>query len=81
MMYGFRGGDFFLMPLMFLFMLSAFAFTVFLIYWLVKKGSSKQFSAGGEKEHSGQAMAIIRERYARGEITQEQYQEMKKNLE
>jgi uncharacterized membrane protein len=34
-----------------------------------------------EISHGGKALAIIRERYAKGEITKEQFLEIKKELE
>jgi putative membrane protein len=48
---------------------------IILVIWAVKKLSLR--SGGGE---SRGALDILKERYARGEINKEQYEQMKKDL-
>jgi putative membrane protein len=48
---------------------------VFLIVWLVKR--SAYATSGSTATHS---LDILKERYAKGEITKEQYEKMKKDL-
>lgn len=48
---------------------------VLLVRWLMAERPAR---VGGEEDR---ALAVLRERYARGEITREQYQEMRRDLE
>ncbi len=49
---------------------------VLLVLWLLRQGRS----AEPESPPSSRPMAILQERYARGELTQEQYQQMRRDL-
>jgi len=69
--YGFAGG-FFGMFFMILFWGLIFWGLVILVQWLTKQGA-------GEKKNAG--MDILSERYAKGEITEEEYEEKKKHLQ
>ena len=51
---------------------------ILLIVWAVRKGSERR-SVGGTTM-SKSPLDIARERYARGEITKEQYEQLKKDL-
>lgn len=51
---------------------------VLLILWLARLGRP---SAAGPDAGSDRALAILRERYARGELTPEQYEQMRGHLE
>ncbi len=48
---------------------------IMLIQWVVRQGSQ-----ASEKKDSG-AMAILEERYAKGEISKEEFKEKKKDLQ
>ena len=51
---------------------------VLLVVWLVRQGRPAGVGSGpGE----GRALEILRERYARGEITRQEYEEMRRDLE
>jgi putative membrane protein len=51
--------------------------TVYFIRWLVQKTDSRGHSGGGP---DSQAIEILKERYARGEITREEFASMKSDL-
>ncbi|MFW6383503.1 MAG: SHOCT domain-containing protein [Nanoarchaeota archaeon] len=50
------------------------AAVIFLIYWLVKKSTETT-------QNSKQPIDILKERYAKGEITNKEFEEKKKELE
>jgi len=50
---------------------------VFLIKWLVQ---SSRKSSGGESSPTSRALEILEERYARGEIDKQEFQDKKKDL-
>ena len=50
---------------------------IFLIKWLIQTTSSKGRS---NFEESSRAMSILKERYAKGEITREEFEAIKKDL-
>lgn len=61
----------------FLFVLLIVVGVVFLLWWLVR-----QFSAGpASHETSSKAMQTLKERYAKGEISKEDFDRMKKDLQ
>jgi putative membrane protein len=60
----------------FFFMVLFWAAIGLLIVWLYK-----QIRGAGVEEASKSALDILKERYAKGEITEEEYREMKKELE
>jgi putative membrane protein len=51
---------------------------VFLIKWLVQ--STKGHSNSGRLDSSSRALDILKERYARGEINKQEFEEKKKDL-
>jgi putative membrane protein len=63
-----------MMPLGFLFLLVFWGAIIFLIVWAVRS-----FMARDRRHHPG--VSILNERYAHGEITREQYEQMKRDLE
>jgi len=65
-------------PLMIIFWILLIVAGVALVRWLF--ASSRSFSAGPAPAPD-RALAILKERYARGEIDREQYQAMKSELE
>ncbi len=54
----------------------AIAGFIFTVQWLLSRGKSKK----GDKPHQS-PLDILKCRYARGEITEEEYNRTKKNLE
>ena len=50
---------------------------VLLVVWLVRQFSHSGYHGG---HRADDAMEILRQRYARGEITREQFEQMKKDL-
>lgn len=75
MPYTFGYGDFF--PFLGLLKLIVALGLLALIVYLVVKVSKKQTEGGSE---SGKALEILKERYARGELTEEEFTKMKKTL-
>lgn len=65
--------------LMILFWGLALLGVIFLVRWLLAGGSRSRSSA--EAPHTETAVEILKKRYARGEITREEYQQMKAELE
>lgn len=57
-----------------LFMLLFWGAVIALIVFLVRR-------SGGSGTESGSAIGILKKRYARGEITKDEYENMKKDLE
>ncbi|MHB1275029.1 MAG: SHOCT domain-containing protein [Candidatus Humimicrobiaceae bacterium] len=49
---------------------------IFLIVWLVKRSNYP----GVENRTESKSLEILKERYAKGELTKEQYESMKKEL-
>ena len=49
--------------------------TILVIYFLVKNNSQTK-----SRQNSESPMEILRKRYAKGEITKEQFEEMKRNI-
>lgn len=60
-----------------LFWVLAIAGGVALVVWLVRQGQGSHPAAGGEDR----ALATLRERYARGEITQDEFEQMRRTLQ
>jgi putative membrane protein len=65
-------------PFMFLVPLAFVVLVVLGLYYLLS-GHGSQGASAGHAEN--QALRILKERYARGEITSEQYTKMKRDLE
>ena len=56
---------------------------VFLAVWLIRgvlSGDSNRISSGQQPRKNAEALEILSQRYARGEITREQYESMKNDL-
>ena len=49
---------------------------IFLIVWIVKKATY----SGNEAKTGSSTLEVLKERYAKGEITKEQYEDVKKDL-
>jgi len=49
---------------------------IFLIVWLVKRSNNP----GVENKTDSKSLEVLKERYARGEITKDQFDNMKKDL-
>ncbi len=65
------------MIFIFIFILAIIAGIILLIIWAVKKSSSIQHSHHISANNS---MSILKERYAKGEITKEEYENIKKEI-
>jgi putative membrane protein len=68
-----------MMLIMFLFWAAIIVGIVFLIRWLVTAGSGGQHAATGPSPES--ALDILKKRYARGEISKQEYEEMRRDLQ
>jgi len=77
MMGGFGGFGFIWMIFIFLFTLAIIAGVIILIIWAVRRAGS---SHEPQYKYAGNAIEILRERYAKGEITKEEYENMKKDI-
>ncbi len=76
-MMGGSGFGFFGMIFGFIFMLLFIVGSILLVVWIVK-----QFAPGGTSAtvSTSNALEILKERFAKGEITKEEFAEMKKEL-
>jgi putative membrane protein len=81
------GGGYGNLGMMFVFGLGFVVFVVVLIvlgFFLVRalsgSGSGRSGTAASATESAGRALVILQERYARGEITKEQYDQMRADL-
>jgi len=61
---------------MWLMMIIFWAVVIFLIVWGIKRLSERPGAGGGSS-----ALDIARERYAKGEISHEEFEKIKKNLQ
>ena len=69
--------QFFFFPFGFIFMVLFWGFVIWGIVMLVKHVSRSE----GPTSREGRSLDILKERYAKGEITKEQFEEMKKNIQ
>ena len=78
MMGGFFGGGlgWIGMILGFVFFILVIIGVIFLIIWIVKITTR----SGNDDKTGSKALEVLKERYAKGEITKEQYENMKKDL-
>lgn len=60
----------------FIFIAAIITGIILLIVWLVKRAGY----SGYPQEKQGSALDILKERYARGEITREEYESIKKDI-
>ena len=65
------------MIFIFIFIVAIIVGIILLIVWLVKRAS---YSGEGSSVKGGNALDILKERYARGEITKEEYEKIKKDI-
>lgn len=73
--FNWSGGGYFGMFFMLIFWLAFIAGTVVLVVWLVNQLSAKGPSPGDKT-----AIDILKDRYARGEISKEEFEEKKKDV-
>jgi putative membrane protein len=65
-----------------LFTLAVLIGFIWLVVWLIRRASRPSTSAMGSTSHGGMsAKEILQQRYAKGEITREQYKEMLADIE
>jgi putative membrane protein len=77
MMGGFGGGiEWIIIILSFIFFILIIIGIILLIVWLVKRATD----SGIEDKTGNKALDILKERYAKGEITKDQYESIKKDL-
>jgi putative membrane protein len=62
-----------------LFMIIFWIALIWFILWLLKRNKYPDLSTDKESD-SKNALEILKERYARGEITKKEYEEMKKEI-
>lgn len=74
MMYGYQGGMMW-MVLGLVFWVAVIAGIVLLVLWIVGKSGR-----GKQPQTEETALELLKKRYVRGEITKEQYEEMKKDI-
>ncbi|GAG67051.1 hypothetical protein ES703_68230 [subsurface metagenome] len=73
----FGGGGFIWMIFIFIFIVAIIIGIVLLIVWLVKRAS---YPGEIPTTKTGNAMEILKERYAKGEITKKEFEIMKKDI-
>lgn len=80
--YGAGGPDWLYMGAIMLFILLAVAGVVLLLVWALRRSanSAKDGPAPGRDTSADGAYAIARERFARGEITAEEFESLKRGL-
>jgi putative membrane protein len=78
MMGGFYGGGLGWIGMVFgfIFFILAVIGIIFLIVWLVKRSNYP----GAENRAESKSLEVLKERYAKGEITKDQFDNMKKDL-
>ncbi|MCL6471210.1 MAG: SHOCT domain-containing protein [Firmicutes bacterium] len=52
----------------------------FLIWWIVRQASAGRYGAPGGPPPTSRALEILNERYVKGEISKEEYEEKKREL-
>jgi len=77
--YGYGGWGIAMMVVMMLFWLLILLGIIFFVWFLVE--SARRAAGGHPAAPHETPLQILQKRYARGEITREQYQEMKRELE
>ena len=77
MMGGFGSFGFIWMIFIFLFVLAIIAGVIILIIWAIRRAGSNQEP---QYKLAANAIEILKERYAKGEITKEEFENMKKDV-
>ncbi len=62
------------------FMVIAWVLIIWLVVWLVRGGGAQVRKHEGSEHHSKTALAILSERYAKGEIDRKEFEEKKKDI-
>ncbi|MGM0366390.1 MAG: SHOCT domain-containing protein [Actinomycetota bacterium] len=78
MMGFFGGGGLIWMIFFFIFIIAIIIAIILLIVWLVKKASYN--SGGSPRPQTKNALELLKERYARGEITKDEFETIKKDI-
>lgn len=73
----FGGGGFIWMIFIFIFVTAIIVGIILLIVWLVRRAS---YSGETFKTEANSALEILKERYAKGEITKKEFEIMKKDI-
>lgn len=68
-----------MMIMMFLFWAAVIVAIIFFIRWLITSG--KAGPSASNTPHTGSALEILQKRYARGEITKQDYDDMRRALQ
>jgi putative membrane protein len=79
--FGWWGGMTIMMFIGLAFMVLFWGGIILLIVWAIRQISSPRREAGPPSGSQTRPLDITRERYARGEITKEQYEQIRKDLE
>lgn len=83
MMYGYSGGGDWFGHTLFggFFMIIVWVAVIFFVVWVVRELSTGSRNSGGRTDGGKAALDILKERYAKGELTKEQFESMKKEIE
>ena len=73
----FGGGGLIWMIFIFIFIIAIIIGIILLIVWLVRRVS---YSGDTSKTDAGSALEILKQRYAKGEISKKEYENIKKDI-
>jgi putative membrane protein len=78
---GFSGGGFLMGIMMLLFWILFIAGIVLLVRWIWDNADGRKQGTAGYEPQQHSALEILKQRYAKGEISREEFQAMKRDLE